>query len=97
MSMRGAAHALNYDVGYLSRAFNGKQSPSLQLAEGLDALLEMPQRLVALDNESNGLPIADVAAHQQWELKRDGTDGLTVSTLATSLRDEGRTAAPTRR
>lgn len=101
VSMRGAARALNYDVAYLSRVLNGKQSPSLKLAEGLDELLgtngelvtlasrperpdrtpeglpvldgengeglartirETSSRLIALDNEMNGLPIADVAA-----------------------------------
>ncbi|MFD4262190.1 helix-turn-helix domain-containing protein [Streptomyces sp. NPDC058534] len=116
MSMRGAARALNYDVSYLSRVLNGKQPPSLQLAEGLDALLatdgelvalaarpgqaeeavspelrptrdgdrgagfarairEMSQRLVVLDNEINGLPIADVAARAFKSVHRQMGEG----------------------
>lgn len=95
ISLRGAARALNYDVAYLSRVLNGKQSPSPQPAEGLDGLLgaggevvrllgrpetagevkcsgtgsgfadsirTMSRHLVSLDNEMNGLPIADMAA-----------------------------------
>ncbi|MFB7086770.1 multiprotein-bridging factor 1 family protein [Streptomyces sp. NPDC056296] len=116
MSVRGAARALNYDVAYLSRVFNGKQSPSLQLAEGLDALLategelvalaarpaqaegtttperwptrdsdrgagfarairEISQRLVVLDNEINGLPIADVAVRAFKSVHRQLGEG----------------------
>ncbi|MFF7752876.1 helix-turn-helix domain-containing protein [Streptomyces sp. NPDC007971] len=115
MSMRGAARALNYDVAYLSRVLNGKQSPSLQLAEGLDALLatngelvalatrpdqaeknlphrrhalhgdlgegfacairDTSQRLIALDNDMNGLPIADVAARAYKSVHRQIGEG----------------------
>lgn len=39
MSMRGAAKALHYDPAYLSRALNGKQSPSPELVHALDELL----------------------------------------------------------
>ncbi|MFI9587689.1 helix-turn-helix domain-containing protein [Streptomyces sp. NPDC052236] len=39
MSMRGAAKALHYDPAYLSRALNGKQSPSAELIQALDELL----------------------------------------------------------
>jgi transcriptional regulator with XRE-family HTH domain len=48
MSMRGAARALRYDVAYLSRVLNGKQSPSLQLAEALDELLGANGELASL-------------------------------------------------
>ncbi|MEV6592420.1 helix-turn-helix domain-containing protein [Streptomyces acidicola] len=116
MSMRGAARALNYDVAYPSRVLNGKQSPSLQLAEGLDELLgtngelvalatppdrsekaeaserlptlngdsgqlfaqtirEMSRRLIALDNEMSGLPIADVAARACKSVRRQIGEG----------------------
>ncbi|GAA2084553.1 hypothetical protein GCM10009801_45790 [Streptomyces albiaxialis] len=39
MSIRSAARALNYDHAYLIRVLSGKQSPSPQLAQGLDRLL----------------------------------------------------------
>ncbi len=52
MSMRGAARALNYDVAYLSRVLNGKQSPSLQLAEGPDELLATNGELITLTGRS---------------------------------------------
>lgn len=48
MSMRGAARALHYDVAYLSRVLNGKQPPSVQLAEALDGILGTNGELVAL-------------------------------------------------
>ncbi|MEU5087524.1 helix-turn-helix transcriptional regulator [Streptomyces sp. NPDC021356] len=117
MSLRGVARALNYDVAYLSRVLNGKQSPSLQLAEGLDGLLgtdgelvalaarsdrsaemdalehspasdacggegftrairDMSQRLVALDNEMNGLPVADAAARAYKSVHRQMGEGI---------------------
>jgi transcriptional regulator with XRE-family HTH domain len=38
-SMRAAAHAINYDLAYLSRVLNGKQQPSPKLAKALDDLL----------------------------------------------------------
>lgn len=38
-SLRAAARALNYDVAYLSRVANGRQRPSMQLAEALDEFL----------------------------------------------------------
>ncbi|MEU4211518.1 helix-turn-helix transcriptional regulator [Streptomyces sp. NPDC026206] len=38
-SMGAAARAINYDLAYLSRVLNGKQQPSLKLAEALDRLV----------------------------------------------------------
>lgn len=46
--MRGAAKALHYDVAYLSRVLNGKQSPSPQLAEALDELLDTNSEFLAM-------------------------------------------------
>ena len=63
MSMRGAARALNYDVAYLSRVLNGKQSPSLQLAEGLDELLGTNGELVALVARPDHSEEAEVSEH----------------------------------
>ncbi|MGP4113484.1 hypothetical protein ACTWP5_21555 [Streptomyces sp. 4N509B] len=85
ISLRAAARATHYDVGYLSRVLNGKQPASAGLEESLTSLLELKenqlsvpmgetasdhaqsirqttQHLVALDNELNGLPIAEAAA-----------------------------------
>ncbi|MFJ6463476.1 helix-turn-helix domain-containing protein [Streptomyces sp. NPDC091387] len=39
MSIRAAAKALSYDHAYLSRVLSGKQAPSPQLIDSLDALL----------------------------------------------------------
>ncbi|MFI9200862.1 helix-turn-helix domain-containing protein [Streptomyces sp. NPDC053048] len=39
-SMSAAARAINYDLAYLSRVLNGKQQPSVKLAEALDRLVE---------------------------------------------------------
>ncbi|WP_344277454.1 helix-turn-helix transcriptional regulator [Streptomyces hebeiensis] len=39
MSMRSAAERMHYDVSYLSRVINGRQTPSEKLARALDQLL----------------------------------------------------------
>lgn len=39
LSLGAAARELHFDVAYLSRVLNGKQTPSAQLAEGLDSLV----------------------------------------------------------
>ncbi|WP_232109880.1 helix-turn-helix domain-containing protein [Streptomyces buecherae] len=102
-SIKAAARATKYDISYLSRVLNGKQKPSVKLAQSLDALVgaggelaavvmkpadptnqplrqDLPdldeaqgedfvlairnisQRLITLDNEVRGLPIAGLAA-----------------------------------
>uniref|UniRef100_A0AAU2AAZ4 Helix-turn-helix transcriptional regulator n=1 Tax=Streptomyces sp. NBC_00093 TaxID=2975649 RepID=A0AAU2AAZ4_9ACTN len=38
MSLRALAKAIHYDVSFISRVFNGKQKPSIELAECLDRL-----------------------------------------------------------
>lgn len=48
MSVRAASRALNYDHSFLSRVLNGKQRPSVQLAQGLDRLLGADGTLAAL-------------------------------------------------
>ncbi|MCX4904597.1 helix-turn-helix transcriptional regulator [Streptomyces sp. NBC_00878] len=48
LSMRAAAKAARYDIAYLSRVLNGKQSPSVQLAKALDDLLGAKGELVTL-------------------------------------------------
>ncbi|MEV7197749.1 helix-turn-helix transcriptional regulator [Streptomyces sp. NPDC093510] len=48
MSMRRAARALNFDPTYLSRVLSGKQAPSVNLARGLDQLVEAEGTLAAL-------------------------------------------------
>ncbi|MDH2388730.1 helix-turn-helix transcriptional regulator [Streptomyces sp. HNM0663] len=52
-SMRAAARATGYDVGYLSRVLNGKQKPSPQLAEALDHLLGVDGALTELVSTLN--------------------------------------------
>ncbi|MFF1476058.1 helix-turn-helix domain-containing protein [Streptomyces sp. NPDC058301] len=69
LSLRGAARALNYDVAYLSRVVNGRQHPSVQLAEALEELLEVRGELAALAMPQTPLspseapcgPAADIA------------------------------------
>ncbi|OLT30447.1 hypothetical protein BJF83_24830 [Nocardiopsis sp. CNR-923] len=48
LSLRAAARELHFDVAYLSRVLNGKQTPSAQLAEGLDSLVGAGGSLAAL-------------------------------------------------
>lgn len=83
LSMRRAASALNYDVAYLSRVLNGKQAPSLQLAEALDKLLATNGEFVSLakkkvstdtpvaaDAWNPGIQPADDDEMDAWELAR---------------------------
>jgi transcriptional regulator with XRE-family HTH domain len=73
MSMRSAARALNYDVAYLSRVLNGKQAPSLQLAEGLDRLLGANGELGALvahPVQAGEIPFLDVG--RPWTETAEG-------------------------
>lgn len=48
MSIRAASRTMRYDPAYLSRVLTGKQSPSPQLAEALDQLLDGDGYLVGL-------------------------------------------------
>lgn len=68
-TLRGTARALNYNVSYISRVANGRQRPSMQLAEALDELLQADGELVQLSapvaplelpNEPTG-PASDIA------------------------------------
>ncbi|MDO0914193.1 helix-turn-helix transcriptional regulator [Streptomyces sp. DT2A-34] len=54
-SMKAAARAMNYDVAYLSRVFNGKQKPSAKLASSLDSLVGADGALAAtvLDDDDS--------------------------------------------
>lgn len=83
LSMRRAASALNYDVAYLSRVLNGKQAPSLQLADALDKLLGANGELTSLvrkrasadtpvsaDVWNSRVPYADSDETDSWELAR---------------------------
>ncbi|UGY91187.1 helix-turn-helix domain-containing protein [Streptomyces gobiensis] len=97
LSIRAASKAMNYNHAFLSRVLAGKQDPSPELVDSLDALLdaggalvkranrehvatnptllngacgddyahtirETSRKLIELDNDLNGLPIADAAA-----------------------------------
>lgn len=83
LSMRRAASSLNYDAAYLSRVLNGKQAPSLQLAEALDKLLSTNGELaslaekkvtadipIATDPWNSRIPLADDDETGAWELAR---------------------------
>ncbi|WP_030379959.1 MULTISPECIES: helix-turn-helix domain-containing protein [unclassified Streptomyces] len=81
MSMRSAARTLNYDVAYLSRVLNGKQSPSLQLAEGLDRLLGMNGELGAL--VAHPVQAGNISSSE----RRPALDGDRGEGFASAIRD----------
>jgi len=47
-TMKAAARAMKYDLAYLSRVLNGKQSPSVRLAQSLDDLVGAGGALAAI-------------------------------------------------
>ncbi|MFC5720314.1 helix-turn-helix domain-containing protein [Streptomyces gamaensis] len=85
LTMRGAARALKYDPGYLSRVLNGKQRPSRQLAEALDALVEAGGELAA---KAVGIGCGDVRRPRE---ETPGTDiGHIREAVAHFLEHDGR-------
>jgi tetratricopeptide (TPR) repeat protein len=80
-SMSAAARALNYDLAYLSRVLNRKQSPSLALARALGELTGVENALVeSLEQRtSEDERMSHAAAHPSR------LDGAAVSALAAAL------------
>ncbi|MFC3996485.1 helix-turn-helix domain-containing protein [Nocardiopsis sediminis] len=48
LSLRGAARAINFDSGHLSRVFSGKRPPSPEMAKAIDTLVGADGALAAL-------------------------------------------------
>src|SRR5215207_1865759 len=58
VSLRALARAVNYDVGYLSRALNDRQAPSSSLVGALDRELGAAGALVALAGAARSVEVA---------------------------------------
>jgi len=85
VSLRALARETSYDVGYLSRALNGRQTPSRGLVEAIDRALGADGALIALASESGP---GDVAlASDRWT-QRDAGDLADMLTARAAYVDE---------